>query len=197
MKEVLLSEEEWQRLAKVTHDERESALKQVRRWVSWQIIYRGFNKEYGPFSRAAMGGDADDVIADECLDALFNGEWHWKPTCKLTTQLIDIAKSKMGHLIENYYQRGKPEFTLTSDQSFREEMETNLALAEQWEFEATKREMGYDIARKAVRGHPDLEAYLDAMYRIDNYYGIASLLGTDVNKVLKLEKKLLNLLAKV
>ena len=58
------------------------------------------------------------------------------------------------------------------------------------------RDMGYEIARKAVKGHPDLEAYLDAMYKLDNYYGIASLLNTDVNTVLKLEKKLLNLLAK-
>ena len=34
------------------------------------------------------------------------------------------------------------------------------------------------------------------MYKLDNYYGIASLLNTDVKTVLKLEKKLLNLLAK-
>lgn len=51
-------------------------------------------------------------------------------------------------------------------------------LAEQWKFEANIREMGYEIARKAVKGHPDLEAYLDAMYKLDNYYGIASLLNT-------------------
>lgn len=197
MKEILLSKEEWQRLANVTSDEREKALKQLRRWVSWQITYRGFNKEHGPFSRAAMGGDADDMISTECMEALFCGEWHWKPTCKLSTQLIDIAKSKMGHIIEDYYELGQPEYTLTGDQSFLEEMEMNLALAEQWKFESTKREMGYDIARKAVKGRPELEAYLDAMYKLDNYYGIASLLGTDVNKVLKLEKKLLNLLAMV
>ena len=197
MKKVQLSLEEWQRLAKVTPEERESALKLLRRWVSWQIIYRGFSLDYGPFSRAALGGDADDVISNECEEALFCGEWHWKPSCKLSTQLINIAKSKMGHIIEDYYERGQPEHTLTSDQSFSEEMETNLALAEQWKFEANMRDMGYEIARKAVKGHPDLEAYLDAMYKLDNYYGIASLLNTDVNTVLKLEKKLLNLLAKV
>lgn len=197
MKEILLSAEEWQRLADVTPDERESALKQLRRWVSWQIIYRGFNKEYGPFSRAALGGDADDIICNECEEALFCGEWHWKPTCKLSTQLIDIAKSKMGHIIEDYYERGQPEYTLTGDQSFQEEMDMNLELAAQWEFEAHRREMGYDIARDVVKNDPELLAYLDAMYKLDNYYGIASLLGIDVNKVLKLEKRLLSLLAKV
>lgn len=192
--EIHLSKEEWQRLADVTPEERVTAFKQTRRWVSWQIIYRGFSLEYGPFSRAAMGGDADDVIANECIEALFCGEWHWKPTCTLTTQLINIAKSKMGHIIESYYDHGEPEYVLTSEQSFREEVDMNLAA--QWKFEANMRDMGYEIARGIVKGHPELEAYLDAMFKDDNYYGIASLLGTDVDTVMKLEKKLLDLLAK-
>ena len=100
-------EEEWERLAAVTPEERERALKQLRRWVTWQIIYRGFSMDYGPFSPAAIGGNADDVITEECEEALFCGEWHWKSTCKLSTALIDIAKSKMSHIIENYYNRGR------------------------------------------------------------------------------------------
>lgn len=153
MEKVQLSLEEWQRLAEVTPEERESALKLLRRWVSWQIIYRGFSLDYGPFSRAALGGDADDVISNECEEALFCGEWHWKPSCKLSTQLINIAKSKMGHIIEDYYERGQPEHTLTSDQSFSEEMETNLALAEQWKFEANIREMGSRRPRHRRQHH--------------------------------------------
>lgn len=193
-KEVILTKEEWQRLAAVTPEERETALRKVRRWVSWQIIYRGFNKECGPFSLAAMGGDADDVISDECMEALFCGEWHWKPTRELSSQLIQIAKSKMGHIIEDYYEREQPEYTLTSEQSFREEVEMNLAA--KWKFEANMRDWGYDEARKVARGHPELQAYLDAMFKDDNYYGIASLLEVDVKTVLKLEKKLLDLIAR-
>ena len=194
MKEVKLSVEEWQRLAAVTPKEREAALKKLQRWISWQIIYRGFNLEYGPFSAAALGGDAVDAISEECLEALFCGEWHWKPDRELSSMLINIAKSKMGHIIENYYEREEPELKLLSDQSFREEVEMNLA--GQWKFEANMRDMGYDIARDVVKNDPELTAYLDAMYKIDNYYGIASLMGIDVKEVLKLEKKLLNLLAK-
>ena len=100
----------------------------------------------------------------------------------------------MGHIIEDYYEREEPELRLLSDQSFREEVEMNLA--DQWKFEANMRDMGYDIARNMVKNDPELTAYLDAMYKIDNYYGIASLMGIDVKEVLKLEKKLLNLLAK-
>ena len=189
MKEVKLSVEEWQRLAAVTPKEREAALKKLQRWISWQIIYRGFNLEYGPFSAAALGGDAVDAISEECLEALFCGEWHWKPDRELSSMLINIAKSKMGHIIENYYEREEPELKLLSDQSFREEVEMNLA--GQWKFEANMRDMGYDIARDVVKNDPELTAYLDAMYKIDNYYGIASLMGIDVKEVLKLEKKLL------
>lgn len=194
MRKITIAVEEWQRLAAVTPKEREAALKKLQRWISWQIIHRGFNLEYGPFSAAALGGDAVDIISEECLEALFCGEWHWKPDRELSSMLINIAKSKMGHIIEDYYEREEPELRLLSDQSFREEVEMNLA--DQWKFEANMRDMGYDIARNMVKNDPELTAYLDAMYKIDNYYGIASLMGIDVKEVLKLEKKLLNLLAK-
>ena len=59
-----------------------------------EIIHRGFDLEYGPFSYAAMGGDAVSVICNECLEALFCGEWHWKPKRELSSMLIQIAKSK-------------------------------------------------------------------------------------------------------
>lgn len=194
MRKITIAVEEWQRLAAVTPKEREAALKKLQRWISWQIIHRGFNLEYGPFSAAALGGDAVDIISEECLEALFCGEWHWKPDRELSSMLINIAKSKMGHIIEDYYEKEEPELRLLSDQSFREEVEMNLA--DQWKFEANMRDMGYDIARNMVKNDPELTAYLDAMYKIDNYYGIASLMGIDVKEVLKLEKKLLNLLAK-
>jgi len=64
MKQIVLSVEEWQRLAAVTPKKRERALKKLKRWVHHEIILRGFSLEYGPFSRATVGGDAVDVISD-------------------------------------------------------------------------------------------------------------------------------------
>ena len=136
-----------------------------------------------------------EVLTYECLEALFCGEWHWKPTRELSSQLIQIAKSKMSHIIERYYRDNQPKMRLLSEQSFREEVEMNLVA--QWKFEANMREMGYEIARDIVRNDPELLAYLDAMYVDDTYQGIASLLQVDVATVKKLEKKLLNLLAKM
>lgn len=195
MKKVQLTMEEWQRLAAITPNERERALKKLRRWVHHEIIHRGFSLENGPFSCAAMGGDAVDVITDECLQALLCGEWHWKPNRELSSMLINIAKSKMGHIIKDYYEHGKPEFTLIGDfDEDRESME--MGVAAQWKWEAEMRDSGYEIARKAVANHPELLDYLDAMFKDDTYVGIAIALKTDVETVLKLEKKLLKLVAK-
>lgn len=197
MKEVTLTMEEWQRLAAVTSQERERALKKLKRWVHYEIIHRGFSLDLGPFSRAAMGGNAVDAICKECLEALFCGEWHWKPGRELSSMLINIAKSKMGHIIEDYYDHGKPEYILLGDPD--EEREgAEREIAAQWQLEANMRDMAYDEARKLVKNHPELLAYLDAMYKDDTYYGIASLLGVDdVKVVYRLERKLLGILAKM
>lgn len=194
MRKVVLTEEEWQRLAAVTPKERERALRKLKRWVHHEIIHRGFDLDSGPFSLAARGGDAVDVISDDCMEALMCGEWHWKPDRELSSMLINIAKSKMGHIIEDFYEQGQPEFVLTSEQSFRQEMDMNLAA--QWKYEANRRDWGYEEARKVAKNHPELLAYLDAMFKDDNYYGIASLMEIDVKKVMKLEKKLFALLDK-
>ena len=109
--------------------------------------------------------------------------------------LINVAKSKMGHMIEDYYEQGQPEFSLIGDnEDDREELEREIA--RQWKFEADMRDKGYEIARAKVAKHPELLAYLDAMFKDDTYVGIAIALGTDIETVMKLEKKLLKLVAK-
>lgn len=56
--------------------------------ITYEIVHRGFDLDYGPFSYDAMGGNAVEVISEECYDALFCGEWHWKPTRELSSMLI-------------------------------------------------------------------------------------------------------------
>ena len=190
-----LSKSEWARLEAVTLDEKEKALKKLARWITYEIVHRGFDLEYGPFSFSAMGGNAVEVISQECYEALFCGEWHWKPTWKLSTMLINIAKSKMSHIVEEYYKQGQPVFFLISDSDEdREAIEREIAA--QWKWEAEMRENGYKSARKEVAQDPELLAYLDAMFKDDTYIGIAEAMDTDIETVLRLEKRLLKLLAK-
>lgn len=186
---VNLTLEEWERLAAVTPKERDKAFRKLQRWVSHAITHRGFKRDYGPFSYGSMGGDPVEIISNECLEALFCGEWHWKPDRELSSMLINIAKSKMGHIIEDFYKQELTDVMLTSDETFREGVEKTLAA--QWVFEASKRDWGYEIARNAVKDDEELLAYLDAMFKDDTYIGIASLMRIDVKKVLKLEERLL------
>ena len=109
--------------------------------------------------------------------------------------LINIAKSKMSHIIKKYYEQGQLEFYLISD--YDEDREAiEMGIAAQWKWEAEMRENGYEIARKEVAKYPELLAYLDAMFNDDSYIGIAVAMNTDVETVLRLEKKLLKLIAK-
>lgn len=187
-----LSEEEWSRLAAVTPEEKEKALKKLARWITYEIVHRGFDLEFGPFSFAAMGGNAVEVISQECYEALFGGEWHWKPTRELSSMLIQIAKSKMGHIIRDWHAQGCPNVKHTSAMSYREQVEMDIA--RQWEAEANMRELGYDIARKALSGNPKMLAYVEAVHETNDYRAIAKRLKVTLKEVQELESELLAIL---
>lgn len=187
-----LSEAEWSRLAAVTPEEKEKALKKLARWITYEIVHRGFDLEFGPFSFAAMGGNAVEVISQECYEALFGGEWHWKPTRELSSMLIQIAKSKMGHIIRDWHAQGCPNVKHTSAMSYREQVEMDIA--RQWEAEANMRELGYDIARKALSGNPKMLAYVEAVHETNDYRAIAKRLKMTLKEVQELESELLAIL---
>jgi len=189
---IKLSHEEWARLEAVTPEEKEKALKKLARWITYEIVHRGFDLDYGPFSFSAMGGNAVEVISQECYDALFGGEWHWKPNRELSSMLIQIAKSKMGHIIRDWHAQGQPDIKLQSELSYREQVEMDIA--RQWEAEANMRELGYNIARQVLNGNPKMIDYVEAVYELNDYRAVAKRLKMTLNEVLELESKLLSLL---
>lgn len=191
-KQIILSDDEWARLDAVTLEQKEKALKKLARWITYEIVHRGFDLEHGPFSFAAMGGNAVEVISQKCYDALFGGEWRWKPSRELSSMLIQIAKSKMGHIIRDWHAQGHPDIKRTSEMSYREQVEMDIA--RQWEAEANMRELGYDIARKVVKGKPKMMAYVEAVYENNDYRAIAKKLKMTLKEVQDLERQLLSLL---
>lgn len=56
------SDAEWARLAALPPEEKEKVLK-LARWITCEIVHRGFDLDYGPFSHDAMGGNAVEVIS--------------------------------------------------------------------------------------------------------------------------------------
>lgn len=187
-----LTKKEWNRLLSVTPKEKKKALDCLSRWVTWEIKKRGFDTERGPFSFSAMGGSPVLMIVEECYEALFCGEWRWKEGRTLSSMLIEIAKSKMGHIVRDYYNAGEPEITLVSQQNHRQQVEMEAAY--QWELEANMRELGYDIARDVVRGNKTLMAYIDALYEENDYAGIAKRLHVSKRDAMELERQLLEIL---
>lgn len=191
-KKPLLSDAEWSRLEAVTPEEKEKALKKLARWITYEIVHRGFDLDYGPFSYGAMGGNAVEVISQKCYDALFGGEWHWKPSRELSSMLIQIAKSKMGHIIRDWHAQGHPDIKRTSEMSYREQVEMDIA--RQWEAEANMRELGYDIARKVLNGNPKFLAYVQAVYETNDYRAVAKRLKMTLKEIQDLESQLLAIL---
>jgi DNA-directed RNA polymerase specialized sigma24 family protein len=183
---------EWQRLAAVPQEEKDKAFKKLARWVHYFIIRRGYDPKKGPFSFDAMGGNAVDVICNECFEALFTGERHWKANYSLSTTLIDIATSKILHIIRDYERDGQPKIHSTGDDDFYQEFERTVAA--QLEREANLRDMGYEMARDAVKAYPKLVAYIDALYESNDYAAIAKRLGISKPKVMQLEQQLLEIL---
>jgi len=190
-----LSEAEWQRLAAVTQEQKDKAFKKLARWMHWFIIHRGYDPNDGPFSFDAMGGNAIDVLCNECLEALFTGERHWKPKYALSTTLIDIATSKILHIIRDYERDDRPKICSTGDDDFRQQFERTVAA--QAQREANLRDMGYQMARDAVKDYPKLVAYIDALYLSNDYAAIAKRLGISKPKVMLLEQQLLDILEKM
>ena len=69
-----------------------------------------------------------------------------------------------------------------------------MDIARQWEAEANMRELGYDIARKALSGNPKMLAYVEAVYETNEYRAVAKRLKMTLKEVQELESQLLALL---
>ena len=106
--------------------------------------------------------------------------------------LIEIAKSKMGHMIRDWHAQGHPDIKLQSGLSYREQVEMDIA--RQWEAEANMRDLGYDIARKVADGNPKMMAYIEAVYETNDYRAIAKKLKMTLKQVQELERQLLDIL---
>ena len=167
------------------------------RWITDQLGEYGFDSDDGPFSEAEMNGDPVWVICTECYLAIHNGDWRWPEERKLSSQMIQIAKSKMAHRVRDFMKRDKAKDNLpTSQMTYTQQMQMEEA-AGQWELEYTLRDLGYEIAATAVADDPLMLRYLEVLHELNCYDLIAERLGMTEREVIKLERKLLKRLAKL
>ena len=188
MIKVKLTDSERERLKNVSPQEKQEAFSATVKWVSGEMIHRGLSRDHGPLSDKAMCGKASVEIAKMAYAKVFGGEVHWKESHTLVTQMIDAAKSIMAHTIEEYYRKGRDKMRPMDDLSFKQKMD--MEIAHQVEAEAELRDLAYDVARAAVKDHPKLLAYLDALKETDDYSAIRKRLKIPMREVTELEREL-------
>lgn len=189
MKRVELTHQERLRLQAVSDQEKHDAFEATAKWVTCEMTRRGFGPDYGPLSNMEMGGRASHELAKIAYSKLFGGDVHWKPNRSLVSQMIYIAYSEMGHIIRDYYEKGKH---LATPESHLNESQLREMQQAQKQANTERRNLGYEIARRSVSGNPQLLAYLDALYQENDYAGIRRRLKIPLKKVMELEAQLLS-----
>jgi hypothetical protein len=173
---------------------KEQASSLAARWITDQLAEYGFDPFDGPFSEKEMKGDAIWIICTECYRAIFDGEWRWPENRKLSTQMIQIAKSKMAHIVRDFNKRDKAKDDLhTSQMTYTQQMRMEEA-AGQWEMESNMIDFAYEIAEKAVADHPLFLRFLKSLREYRCYDLMAEDLGLSEREVLRIEKQLLKYL---
>ena len=182
------------RLLKTPASVKEHASSLAARWITDQLAAYDLDPFDGPFSEKEMKGDAIWIICTESYRAIYDGEWRWPENRKLSTQMIQIAKSKMAHIVRDFNKRDKAKDDLhTSQMTYTQLMKMEEA-AGQWEMESNMIDFAYEIAEKAVADHPLFLRYLKSLREYRCYDLMAEDLGLSEREVLRIEKQLLKYL---
>ena len=182
------------RLLKTPASVKEHASSLAARWITDQLAAYGFDPFDGPFSEKEMKGDAIWIICTESYRAIYDGEWRWPENRKLSTQMIQIAKSKMAHIVCDFNKRDKAKDDLhTSQMTYSQQMRMEEA-AGQWEMESDMMDLAYEIAEGIVADNPLFLRYLKSLREYKCYDLMAKDLGISEREVLRIEKQLLKYL---
>lgn len=125
-------------------------------------------------------------ICSYCLEAIWEGRWRWHKNWKLSTELIQVATSRISHIIWG-----------NSRIRYIEPFKLDMIKAEnQMNTEFYMREEGFKIAEQTIGDNPLFKLYLEALKGGSNcHLLIAEKMNMTVKEVEKVEQKLLNFLA--
>ena len=179
------------RLLRTPAPVKERASRFVACWITDQLAAYGFDPFNGPFSEKEMNGDAVWIICTESYRAIHDGEWRWPENRKLSTQMIQIAKSKMAHIVRDFNRRDKAKDDLHTSQMTHTQLMQMEEAAGQWEMESQMMDLAYEIAESAVADNAQFLSYLKSLRKYKCYDLMAQDLGLSENEVLRIEKQLL------
>lgn len=118
--------------------------------------------EYGAHSESVLGMSALDYYTGEAIEALLSGEWEWKEDMTLSYQLTRIAWSKISAQVEKY--RPRKELHSTAE----------LNIADNVLNPEDESEEFYLICQEAALGDDELQSYVKAVHRSNNFEEVCS-----------------------
>lgn len=184
------------RLMAVSDDEKEQAIKYLGNWITKTMKKWGFNLQNGPFCYEEMNGDAVKVISWDSYCAIYYGERRWPDDIDLKTVLIGVAWSMMDHTVSKYSRRKSHLRISMEDEKMSKKTEQEIEEAVgMFRMEMGMRNLGFEIAIKAVGDNALFLHYLNALKEGNSYDLIAEKMHMTERKVMNVEKKLLKYLS--
>lgn len=195
-------EDNRKRMKDVPPEKRKKILEHLGYWITGWLDRHDLSLTEGPFSFDWLGSDAIRIITTYSLSALDEGTWKWPEDRDMYSQLKEIARSKMRHMIRDWLddinnikiddmtasQEAKVEKAV--GQSDLEEVEHQIDL------DLHLRDLGYKKARIKLSKKPEFLKYVDVLEEYHTYdYMKKGLDMEDEKEVMKLEKKVLKYLA--
>ena len=180
----------------VSNEEKEQAMKYLGNWITKTMKKWGFSLQNGPFSYDEMNGDAVKVISWDSYCSIYYGERRWPEDIDLKTVLVGVSWSMMDHIVSKYSRRKSHLRISMEDEKMTKKTAQEIEeAAGMFRMEMGMRDLGYEIAIKAVGDNALFLLYLNALKEGNSYDMIAEKMHMTERKVLYVEKKLLKYLA--
>lgn len=168
-----------------------SAMDVLGKWLTKTLQGRTSS---GPFSEANLGDIPVKVIARRTYIKWASGEWKWKESLSLTTQLIRIARSEMTHILRDWKKSGEPEF-VSASQDEDVQRELDLMAAEE-EMDDELKAIAYEEAEKRLKDDPEMLRLLHLIRELNDRRAISKRMKISIVEVRVLETKMFDLLRK-
>lgn len=201
-------------LSEATPEELTKAFKMAGLWITGELMNE--QTEEGAFSEAFLGEPAVEYFPKQAYLRLTDpkSKWKWKEGTKLSTLMINVVKSEMGHALERYEAMEQPNVKAGSefereegdeewddsndilevdpdlkrndfDVPTDEELKAELA---KWE---GRRDAGMKIARAAAQGNPLFEKYVEAVFSLPDERSVCKRMKKTKAEVQEIEAELI------
>ncbi len=183
-------------------------------WITGELMNE--QTEEGAFSEAFLGEPAVEYFPKQAYLRLTDpkSKWKWKEGTKLSTLMINVVKSEMGHALERYEAQEKPN-VMAGSRFEREDSEDDWddandilevdpdlrrndfdvktdeelrAELQKWE---SRRDAGMKIARAAAQGDPLMEKYVEAVFSLPDEHSVCKRMKKTKAQVQEIEAELI------